>query len=301
MTLPALLEILHRFLHLTIEVAPYFVAGTALAAVIEVYVDSNKLLARMGNGPMAVVLSAVAGALLPGCACAAMPLAAALIKAGAGLGATTAFIMAAPLLSPQTVVLTWAMLGPKFALARIVFTMAGAIATGLVFLRLEKSGIKGFSLPEQKPAPAPSCNAQDGHCCCHEEKKSFLKSFVQITADLSKYFMLGMLVAVLFTWAVPEHTIQEHIGSGPIAYLLALVVGIPVYVCEGEEVPLTFALLSKGVSAGPAFTFMLGSVGTCIPTIAIAFRLLGKKPTWSYLAAWAIFALGAGLLFSAIY
>ena len=300
MTLCSLLEVLRHFLHLTVEVAPYFVAGTALAAAIEVFVDSDKLLARMGNGPMAVVLAAMAGGLLPGCACAAMPLAAALITAGAGLGVTTAFLMAAPLLSPQTVVLTWAMLGPKFALSRVFFALAGAIATGLIFLRLEKAGINGFALPLQPQQEKSSACSAEKDCCCHAARKSFLKSFVVVTADLSKYFMLGMLLAALFTWIVPENAIKEHIGSGPLAYLLALVVGIPVYVCEGEEVPLTFALLSKGVAAGPAFTFMLGAVGTCIPTIAIAFRLLGKKPTWCYLGTWAILALGAGLLFSAL-
>ncbi|HOX23260.1 MAG TPA: permease, partial [Elusimicrobiales bacterium] len=249
-------------------------AGTALAAVVDTYFDSNKLLKKMGNGRTAVVLAVLLGALLPGCACAALPLAAALIKAGAGLGPVAAFLMAAPLLSPQTVVLTWAMLGPKFALARIFFALSGPILAGLLIQYFEKTGVTGFSLPPKQPPQNNTCSNDSNSCHCCAPRRTFFKSFIVLTGDLSKYFLLGMAIAVLFTWLVPTHAIKEHLGSGPLAYLLALIVGIPIYVCEGEEIPLTFALLSKGVSPGPAFTFMLGSVGTCIPTIAIAFSLL---------------------------
>ena len=40
---------------------------------------------------------------------------------GARIGTVAAFIMVSPLLSPQTVILTYALLGWKFSLARVVF------------------------------------------------------------------------------------------------------------------------------------------------------------------------------------
>jgi hypothetical protein len=39
------------------------------------------------------------------------------------------------------------------------------------------------------------------------------------------------------------------------------VAGAPLYVCHGEEVPLTCAALASGVAAGPGLTFLLGAVG----------------------------------------
>ncbi|NLO90911.1 MAG: hypothetical protein GX410_02800 [Elusimicrobia bacterium] len=297
-----LLQVARHFLNLTLEIAPYFVAGTALAAVLDSRVNADKYLSRIGNGPSGIVLAALMGMFLPGCACATIPMAMALIKAGAGLGTATAFMMASPILSPQTAVLTWAMLGPKFALARIFMAFTGPVLAGLLFQHLERKGLPGFTLPKELPAaPAAACEEGAHSCCCAAKKKSFIKSFVTITADLCKYFLLGMLIAALFTWLMPEHAIRERIGNGPLAYLLALLFGIPVYVCEGQEIPITFALLGKGVAPGPAFTFMLGSVGTCIPTILMAFKLLGRKPTWAYLSAWAVFALLAGLSFSLLF
>ncbi len=46
------------------------------------------------------------GMLMPGCACATMPMAEGLRRKGADLGTVTSFLLASPLASPQTLVLT---------------------------------------------------------------------------------------------------------------------------------------------------------------------------------------------------
>jgi uncharacterized membrane protein YraQ (UPF0718 family) len=89
-------------------------------------------------------------------------------------------------------------------------------------------------------------------------------------------------------------------SSGIAAFALAAVVGIPLYVWEGEEVTWTYALTSTGLGAGPAFTFLLGSVGTCIPTIVMSRGIVGSRATYFYLCFWIAFALAAGVAFGAI-
>ena len=72
------------------------------------------------------------------------------------------------------------------------------------------------------------------------EKPRFWRSFVQITRNLGKYFILGMLIASVLTIFIPEEAIPQYIGSsGIFAYAVAVLVGIPLYVCEGEEIPIT--------------------------------------------------------------
>lgn len=97
---------------------------------------------------------------------------------------------------------------------------------------------------------------------------------------------------------MPPRDIARYLHGGPVAYLLAAVVGIPLYVCEGAEVPLTYSLLQAGVGIGPAFTFMLGAVGTCIPTILMAPRIIGKTSTYVYVAVWLPLAIGGGWIVS---
>jgi hypothetical protein len=39
---------------------------------------------------------------------------------------------------------------------------------------------------------------------------------------------------------------------------------------------------------------MLGAVGTCIPTILMAPRIIGKTSTYVYVAVWLLLAIGGG-------
>jgi len=191
--------------------------------------------------------------------------------------------------------LTYGMLGLKFTLARIIFSLVAAIGLGIFFNHLEKKKVKGFVLEAHDP---DNCDCQS--CLsCDGKKPTFFKSLLKITKELGKYFILGIFIAALLTVLVPQETIPKYIGSsGIFAYAAAVIVGMPLYVCEGEEIPITLALRKLGLGLGPAFTFLLGSVGTCIPTMIMAQKIIGKKPTLFYILSWIVFALTSGLLFS---
>ena len=290
-------QILKEFLHLITTVAPYFFLGAGFGALMEVYVKPGLALKYLNRGGRSVVNASVLGAVLPGCSCATMPMASTLKSKGASLGTISAFILVSPLLSPHTLILTYGMLGLKFTLARIIFSMAAAISLGLFFDHLEKRKVKGFVLEAHDPdnCSCTSCLSED------RTKPTFLKSFLKITKELGKYFILGIAIASVLTVLIPPEAIPKYIGSsGIFAYAAAVIVGMPLYVCEGEEIPITLALLKLGLGFGPAFTFLLSSVGTCIPTIIMAQKIIGKKPTLFYIIGWVIFALGSGLLFNVV-
>ena len=142
------------------------------------------------------------------------------------------------------------MLGLKFTLARVIFSLTAAISLGIVFNHLEKKKIKGFVLPEHNPEDCDCESCQDDG----KKRKSFPMCFLRITKDLGKYFILGIFVASFLTVLIPEKAIPKYIGtSGIFAYASAVLVGIPLYVCEGEEIPITLALLKLGLGFGPAF------------------------------------------------
>ncbi|MBU1599197.1 permease [bacterium] len=288
-------HIFKEFISLTLQVFPYFVAGTAFGALMEAYIKPEFALRYLNRGTSSVIYASILGAILPGCACTTVPMAEGLKEKGSRLGTIAAFIMVSPLLSPHTVVLTYGMLGLKFTVARVIFSLSGAIILGIAFNYFEDKKVKGFVLPA-KPK---------NNCCescppdCKIEKKGFWRSFIRISRELGKYFILGMFIASLFTVLIPKEAIPRYIGSsGVFAYVVAVLVGIPIYICEGEEIPITLALLKLGLSAGPAFTFLLGSIGTCIPTMIMAQKIIGKKPTLFYIIGWFVFAICSGLLFS---
>jgi len=289
-----------EFISLTLIVLPWFILGVVFGALLERFLKPDLARKFLGKGVYSIINASLLGAILPGCSCATVPMANGLKESGSSLATITAFIMVSPLLSPHTLILNYGMLGWQFTVARIVFSLTGSILLGLIIMFLASRNFRGFNLPQKIPLET-SCSCGDGCDCDDSQHKSFFTSLIDIVKNLGKYFLLGMVLASLMTTFVPEKAVPQYIGtSGPLAYLSAIGVGIPLYVCEGEEIPITLALRNLGFGFGPAFAFLLGSVGTCIPTLAMAPKVIGKRATILYFVYWLFFALGSGLLFNLI-
>lgn len=304
----ALAEVAEAFTHLMITVLPWFALGTLTAVMMETFVPvswAQRAFAGRSGLPVAVT----AGALLPGCSCTTMPMAAGLGGVpGQRLGTLTAFVFVSPLLSPITVLLTLSLLGWEMTAARVAASLAGSLAIGVVINRYQQRFQPQPTLrPVSGGAPVPDCPES---CPCEPRKpglqarrwSALAQSSRRILRTVVPYFLVGMLVAAVLAALVPEDAVPTLLGeaSGLWAFALAAAVGIPLYVCEGEEVPLTVGLLSVGLGPGPSLTFLLGSVGTCVPTLLMARGILSERATAFYLAFWISFAIGVGAVYQVL-
>jgi uncharacterized membrane protein YraQ (UPF0718 family) len=314
--------ILQTFLHLLGESLPLFLLGGAIGAALEVWLKREWVERWIGGDHRSLAAATVAGAVLPGCAMSTMPLAQSLSARGARLGTITAFIMIAPILSPHTVAMTATLISVPMALGRIVLSVAVSLLLGAFLNGMERRGHPLFSHPkDDAPQPAATtescstdccantlapettnCCGDDDDCCdgANPENQSrlrcFWRTFFTNLRSIWMFLVAGLLVAATLSALIPPDTLHKYLRGGWSGYLAAVAVGIPVYVCDGGEVPLTRALLELGVGTGPAFSFMLASVGTCLPTITMALRIIGWAATGLYLLAWLILSVGGGVL-----
>ena len=83
----------------------------------------------------------------------------------------------------------------------------------------------------------------------------FLANLLGMIGNLFPRLLLGLLAAAVASVLIGKDQIEQWMGGGVSAYAVALAAGIPAYVCEGGEVPLTAALDTMGVGIRPAFTF----------------------------------------------
>ena len=292
-------DILIQFLHLLWDVLPYFILGGVTGALVQVYVGEKYVRWCFSRGALGVTAGAVLGALLPGCSCATMPMADGLKRAGARLGVVAAFVLVSPLLSPHTLVLNARMLGWQFTIARLVLSLGAGVILGMAVNRFEGRSATVVAETQSTGADCAVGGCRESERCT---RPRFWPVLGEIFKDLSVYFLLGLFIASVMMSVIPEESIPRYIGtSGLLAYAVAAAVGIPLYVCEGEEIPITRALLDLGLGAGPALTFLLGSVGTCIPTILMARKLLGRRVLVIYVFAWLVFAVGSGIVFGLLY
>lgn len=282
-----------EFWALLLQVLPYFTLGLLAAAALRRRVAGGPWQARWLTGTQGVYAATLAGAALPGCCMAALPMAATLQVAGASRGVVAAFMMTSPLVSPQAILLTWGVLGWRMAVARLLSTFALLPLLGLGIeawdrrkgKALERSARRGPALPMAlPPAPPP-----------------FWREVADLALDYGRWLVVGLLLAAVATAAAPPDLIARTLGSaGPLVYVLAAAVGIPAYICEGEEVPLAYGLLRLGLGPGPTLTFLLGAVGTCIPTLVLSSRLIGRRTTLAVAAAWFVFSILAGAAYQAL-
>ena len=290
--------ILTHFLGLLTDAVLPFLAGLLIGTVLEAFLPQRWTDRWLASGPRSLLLATLAGALLPGCAMSTVPVARSLRTRGAPLGTVAAFLLIAPLISPHTVALTAATIGGGFALARVVLPLAFT----LLFGALVNSWWR-------EPATGTTMAAEPDHCGCSSDCgcaqpqtpgrwRAFGRSLLGNLRTLAPIFVGSLAVVAVLTAFIPTTQLARH-GDGALAYGAALVAGVPLYVCDGGEVPLTLSLLKLGVGPGPAFTFLLGSVGTCLATITLAFGLIGRRLTLLYVAATLGLALLGGLLVGA--
>jgi hypothetical protein len=168
---------------------------------------------------------------------------------------------------------------------------------------------RGRAIPLPESAPDANCCCQEKKSCCDETPEAraddpawrrWLARFLGSLRELAPFLVGGLLVAAVLITFFPIEKYHAYLRDGWLAYFIVTVIAIPAYVCDGGEIPLTRALLALGVGAGPAFCFMLASVGTCFPTIAMSGRIIGWRATAVYLIAWLVLAVGGGILVGAL-
>ena len=292
--------VLDNLVGLLADALPWFLGGAILGAALEAFLPTAWANAGSSSPRASILHATLAGAILPGCSMTTVPLAAALKTRGARLGTLTAFIMISPILSPETIILTAALLGAKFTIARIVFPVVVTVLMGLALMPCKHGESGNFNclpvIPQALTSRWPAARMTRRSRASALSGPALRRCFIHSGFT----FSLGLLAVAILQAVVPPQDIARYLHGGIGAYLLAAVAGIPLYVCEGAEVPLTYGLLQAGVGIGPAFTFMLGAVGTCIPTILMAPRIIGKTSTYVYVAVWLLLAIGGGWALSVL-
>ena len=110
-------------------ISPFLAASVIVGAGAKATgADRQVAVMLQGRQVTAITLAAMFGALSPFCSCGVVPIVAALLAAGVPLAPVMAFWIASPIMDPEMFILTAAVLGLPFAIAK---TLA-AIGMGLV-------------------------------------------------------------------------------------------------------------------------------------------------------------------------
>jgi len=295
-------DLLANTLALYLDAAPWLLLGLIAAGLIKAWVPESAMQRWLGGrGPWPVTKAALVGAPLPLCSCGVLPAAISLRRAGASRGSTVSFLIATPETGVDSIAVTYALMGPFMAIIRPVAAVLSAIATGLL------AGVAPQTRSSAPEAPAEFC---DRGCCGTDcsatapepEPTAVQKSvsglryaLTDILDDIALWLAVGLLLGGALLTFIPPYGLAEW-GSGPLAMLAMLLVGVPMYICATASTPLAAALLLAGISPGTVLVFLLAGPATNVATIALVRRELGGAVTVAYLVGIAAASIGLGLL-----
>lgn len=301
-----LVRFIEAFAGIFAEAGLWLLIGFGVAGLLHAFVSKERLTKHLGKpGVGSVVKASLIGVPLPLCSCSVIPAAASLRQGGASKGASAAFAVSTPEIDVPAASLTWALLGPVMAVARIIASGISAVVAGVLIDATDKDTPKSEgSAPESRDVPLAVKS------CCHDEPKSAPKAepvsmgkrlleavkyaFVTLPADLVFWLVIGFAVSAAVSAFVPETWLTGGAGSGVIAMLAAMAFGLVVYVCATGSTPMAAALVAKGLGPGPALVFLLTGPATNPATMAWILKDLGSRALAVYLASIAGVALAAG-------
>jgi len=306
-----IISILNASWQVFYESAVYMLFGFFIAGILYVFIKPETVGRYLGKGKVrSVLLAALAGIPIPLCSCGVLPAAAGLKRQGANNGATMSFLISTPESGIDSIPLTFALLDPVIAVIRPVAAFITAIVTGI---------FENVLLPSKSSSDNISevvCTGSGGCCSTNtferqtepEEKQFFKKivsglkfAFVDLLGDIGKWFLLGIILAGIITYMIPDSFFQSYLNNNFTAMLVMLVAGIPMYVCATASTPIAAALVLKGLNPGAALVFLLAGPATNIASISMISGLFGKKSLLIYLSSIAICSIVLGLFTDMLY
>ena len=295
---------------LLLEASIYILFGVLVAGLLKVFLNPSIISKHLGKGKfLSVIKAAILGIPIPLCSCGVLPAAASLKKQGANNGAVTAFLISTPESGVDSIAITYALLDPIMTIARPVVAFISGVLAGVIENIFDRSAMEIDATPDLSCPVDGCCNGVDcppethsKHHTLREKIKSGLRYAVtDIWFDLATWFFAGLLVAGIITALIPESFMSRYLGGGVHSMLIALVVGIPLYICASASTPIAAALILKGVSSGTALVFLITGPATNVTSLSLVLKILGKRATVIYLSVLAFSALASGLILDKVY
>jgi uncharacterized membrane protein YraQ (UPF0718 family) len=283
-------------------VLPWFIWGCILAGFMLKYLGIGKVRlpkSMLGAGAMA--------SLLPICSCAAVPLAHGMMM-GKQIRVRTiiTFLIVVPVLSPIVFVLALSRIGWEYVVIETVSVFALAMVTGILIERY--AGIKDPKDCREGCFSCQGCKTSS----MHKAYDSGLLAGWDQLMYLMKYIFVGIIIGSAISVYADPAVLQdmfstESVWSSLIGLVMIVCIGIPIFICSGEDVLILTPLLAINPLTGTTFlplghaiAFAITGNAICITAIPVLIATFGKKVTAMLVAAFFVGAIIIGFIINSL-
>ncbi|MEI5676314.1 MULTISPECIES: permease [unclassified Nocardioides] len=242
------------FVAVVVQSTPFLLGGVLLSAAISVLL-SERVLQRIvpSNPVLAVPVAGLAGIGLPGCECAAVPVAGSLIRRGLAPAVALTFLLAAPAVNPAVLVSTAVAFPgqPEMVLARFGASLLTAVAVGWWCLS------RGDRLRLRRRPDPPHLHGPG----------RFVATVRHDFLHASGFLVLGAMIAAAVNTFVPRSVVDTVAGQAVVGVLTLAALAFVVALCSESDAFVAASLTAFSDTAklvflvvGPAMDVKLAAM-----------------------------------------
>lgn len=291
-------DALNFFIYDTLKIFLLLTTIVFVVAIIRAYFPPEKTKRILSHKREYIgnVMAALLGIITPFCSCSAVPLFIGFVEAGIPLGVTFSFLISSPMVNEIALIMLWGLFGWKIAL---IYTGTGillAIASGIVIGRLRMEKYVQDYVWETKVGNMEIVQTS------FREKIEYARDY---TADLLKkiwpYVIIGIGLGGIVHGYIPTELVVKYAGrDNPLAVLVAVLIGIPLYSNAAGMIPVVQALVGKGMAMGTVLAFMMSVTAISFPEAVILKNVLKMRLIYTFFGIVAVGIIIVGYLFNAI-
>ncbi|WP_076410550.1 permease [Shewanella sp. UCD-KL12] len=154
-------------------------------------------------------------------------------------------------------------------------------------------------------ATASSCGALVNAVKAAKSESRWIRIWRSTWKDFKQvfpYLMLGISVGAFIYGFIPTELIAKYAGEGLwYAIPVAAVIGIPLYIRAEAVIPLSAALVQKGMALGSVMALIIGSAGASLTEVILLKSIFKNQMIAAFLVVILGMAIGAGYLYSYLF
>ncbi|MEU6352402.1 permease [Streptomyces sp. NPDC047072] len=230
------------FVAVLVQALPFLVLGVLLSAAIAVFVPPSFFARALPKNPaLAVPVAGAAGVVLPGCECASVPVAGALVRRGVTPAAALAFLLSAPAINPIVLTATAVAFprNPEMVVGRLVASLLVACAMGWLWLRLGRTDL----------IKAPARESYEGQ----GKGAAFWGSVRHDVMHAGGFLVVGAMAAATLKAVVPQTWLRTAAENPVIAVLALAALAVVLSICSEADAFVAASLTQFSMTAKLTF------------------------------------------------
>ncbi|XRP96264.1 permease [Methanocaldococcus sp. 16A] len=125
----------------------------------------------------------------------------------------------------------------------------------------------------------------------------FFINFWNFLNDLAIYIIIGLLIAGILKYFLPDDLIRKHLGNPTTSSVVKSVIfGIPLPICSCSVIPIGVSLKRSGANTASVLSFLIATPVTGIDSILVTYGVFGGIFTAFRVLSSVFISLFAGIL-----